>query len=92
MTETTNRVPTTEHRSCATRVYAFHCGGDRSGMGVYDPIDEDGGRVVYGPYFFFLVEPVSRLSRSDALQAKTEGAGLVLAQGTFDEAERPDNG
>jgi glyoxylase-like metal-dependent hydrolase (beta-lactamase superfamily II) len=25
-------------------------------MGVYDPIDEDGGKIVYGPYFCFLVE------------------------------------
>jgi N-acyl homoserine lactone hydrolase len=51
-----NAARTNEERTCATRVFAFHCGGDRSGMGVYDPIDEDGGRVVYGPYFFFLVE------------------------------------
>jgi N-acyl homoserine lactone hydrolase len=50
------RQPTVRPRFCADRVYAFHCGGDRSGFGVYDPIDEDSGRVVYGPYFFFLVD------------------------------------
>jgi len=37
------------------RLYAFHCGGDRSPKAVYDPFDEDCGSIVYGPYFFFLI-------------------------------------
>jgi glyoxylase-like metal-dependent hydrolase (beta-lactamase superfamily II) len=38
------------------RIYAFHCGGDRSPRAIYDPFDEDPGTLVYGPYFFFLVD------------------------------------
>lgn len=38
------------------RIFAFHCGGDRSARSVYDPLDDDPGTVVYGPYFFFLIE------------------------------------
>lgn len=40
----------------ALRVLAFHCGGDWSPMGIYDPLDPDGARLVYGPYLLFLVE------------------------------------
>jgi N-acyl homoserine lactone hydrolase len=70
-----NHAPADEHRSCATRVYAFHCGGDRSGMGVYDPLDEDGGRVVYGPYFVFLVEhPRGRVLFDTGTHPKWKGA------------------
>lgn len=38
------------------RIYAFHCGGDRSPTAIYDPFDATPGEIVYGPYFFFLVE------------------------------------
>lgn len=37
------------------RMYAFHCGGDRSSRAFYDPLDDDFCTVVYGPYFFFLI-------------------------------------
>lgn len=40
----------------ATRIYALHCGGDRSPMGIYDPLAADADQVVYGPYFLFVVE------------------------------------
>lgn len=42
--------------SRATRVFAVHCGGESSPMGIYDPLAEDGDRIVYGPYLFFVVE------------------------------------
>jgi glyoxylase-like metal-dependent hydrolase (beta-lactamase superfamily II) len=38
------------------RIYAFHCGGDRGPRAIYDPFDANPGDIVYGPYFFFLVE------------------------------------
>jgi N-acyl homoserine lactone hydrolase len=87
-----NSVPATEEKRHATRVYAFHCGGDRSGMGVYDPIDEDGGRIVYGPYFFFLVEhPQGRLLFDTGTHPKwkgadtQEGAGIAVVVGEDDD-------
>ena len=82
---------TNEERACATRVYAFHCGGDRSGMGVYDPLDEDGGRVVYGPYFFFLVEhPDGRVLFDTGAHPKwkgsdAEGGGIAVVVGEDDD-------
>jgi len=38
------------------RIFAFHCGGDRAPRSVYDPLDDDPGSIVYGPYYFFLVD------------------------------------
>jgi uncharacterized oxidoreductase len=43
-------------RAKAERLLAFHCGGDRSPLGIYDPLDPDGTRLVYGPYLLFVVE------------------------------------
>jgi uncharacterized oxidoreductase len=43
-------------RATAQRLLAFHCGGDRSPLGIYDPLDPDGARLVYGPYLLFVVE------------------------------------
>lgn len=43
-------------RATATRVLVFHCGGDRSPLGIYDPLDPDGAQLVYGPYLLYLVE------------------------------------
>ncbi len=37
------------------KIYAFHCGGDRSAKAIYDPLDDNPGEIVYGPYFFFLI-------------------------------------
>ena len=69
-------------RACADRVYAFHCGGDRSGMGIYDPLDEDGGRVVYGPYFFFLVDhPMGKVLFDTGTHPKWKGQGDSSAGG-----------
>ena len=39
----------------ADRVYALHCGGDHSTRAVYDPLDENAGEIVYGPYFAYLI-------------------------------------
>src|SRR5947209_17348118 len=38
-----------------TRLYAFHCGTERSDLAVFDPFDPDVGRKVLSPYFFYLV-------------------------------------
>ncbi len=71
-----------EGKACATRAYAFHCGGDRSGMGVYDPIDEDGGRIVYGPYFFFLIEhPSGKVLFDTGVHPKWKGQGSATSSG-----------
>jgi glyoxylase-like metal-dependent hydrolase (beta-lactamase superfamily II) len=43
-------------RATAQRLLAFHCGGDRSPLGIYDPLDPDGTRLVYGPYLLFVIE------------------------------------
>ena len=43
-------------RATALRVLVFHCGGEWSPMGIYDPLDEQGARMVYGPYLLYLVE------------------------------------
>jgi glyoxylase-like metal-dependent hydrolase (beta-lactamase superfamily II) len=59
----------------ATRVYAFHCGGDYSGIGVYDPLEQDASRIVYGPYFFFLIEhPEGRLLFDSGMHPKWKGS------------------
>jgi N-acyl homoserine lactone hydrolase len=42
--------------STATRLFAFHCGGDRSDLAFFDPFDADVGTKVYAPYFLYLVE------------------------------------
>jgi glyoxylase-like metal-dependent hydrolase (beta-lactamase superfamily II) len=37
------------------RLYAFHCGGDRSDLAIFDPFDPNVGTKIYAPYFFYLV-------------------------------------
>ena len=60
-------------------------------MGVYDPLDEDGGRVVYGPYFFFLVEhPDGRVLFDTGAHPKwkgsdAEGGGIAVVVGEDDD-------
>jgi glyoxylase-like metal-dependent hydrolase (beta-lactamase superfamily II) len=59
----------------AARVHAFHCGGDYSGIGIYDPLDPDAARIVYGPYFFFLVEhPRGRVLFDTGMHPKWKGS------------------
>jgi LDH2 family malate/lactate/ureidoglycolate dehydrogenase/glyoxylase-like metal-dependent hydrolase (beta-lactamase superfamily II) len=48
--------PARRSRATSLRVLAFHCGGEWSPMGVYDPLDQGGARMVYGPYLMYLVE------------------------------------
>lgn len=38
------------------RLYAFHCGGDRTDRAFYDPLDPDVGTKIYAPYFLYLVQ------------------------------------
>ena len=37
------------------RVYALHCGGDHARMSAFDPFDPDPGRLLYEPYFMFVI-------------------------------------
>jgi N-acyl homoserine lactone hydrolase len=37
------------------RLYAFHCGTERSDRAVFDPFDERVGEKILSPYFFYLV-------------------------------------
>jgi N-acyl homoserine lactone hydrolase len=63
-------------RGTALRVLAFHCGGEWSPMGIYDPLDEDGARMVYGPYMVFLVEHArGRVLLDTGLHTKWKSAG-----------------
>jgi N-acyl homoserine lactone hydrolase len=63
-------------RATASRLLAFHCGGDWSPMGIYDPLAVDGARVVYGPYTLFLVEhPDGRVVFDTGLHPKWKTAG-----------------
>jgi len=38
------------------RLYAFHCGGERSLRSLFDPMDPACGEVMAIPYFFFLIQ------------------------------------
>lgn len=38
------------------RLYAFHCGTERSDMAIFDPFDENVGTKVLSPYFLYLVD------------------------------------
>jgi len=63
-------------RVTALRVLAFHCGGEWSPMGVYDPLAEDGARMVYGPYLLYLVEhPRGRVLLDTGLHTKWRSPG-----------------
>lgn len=37
------------------RMYAFHCGGERTLRSVLDPFDDDCASTVHAPYFFYLI-------------------------------------
>jgi N-acyl homoserine lactone hydrolase len=69
------------------KVFACHCGGDRSDLATYDPLDEDVGTKVYCPYFFYLVEhPAGRILFDTGLhpQVATDPVGrLGEAAGAF---------
>lgn len=38
------------------RIHALHCGGDLTDWGIFDPLDERKGEMVYNPYFVYVVE------------------------------------
>ena len=38
------------------RLYAFHCGGDRCDLAIFDPFDPAVGTKVYDPFFFYLIQ------------------------------------
>lgn len=69
------------------RVYACHCGGDRSDLATFDPLDENVGTKVYCPYFFYLVEhPEGRVLFDTGLhrQILTDPVGRIgEAMGAF---------
>lgn len=37
------------------KMYAFHCGAEKTLMSVFDPMDPDCGRTIVPPYFFYLI-------------------------------------
>ena len=37
------------------KLYAFHCGGEKTMMSVFDPMDPDCGSQIHPPYFFYLI-------------------------------------
>lgn len=38
-----------------TKMYAFHCGGEKTTMSMFDPADPECGREIHLPYFFYLI-------------------------------------
>ena len=38
------------------KMYAFHCGGERTLRSLLDPFDPDCGATIHPPYFFYLVQ------------------------------------
>lgn len=61
----------------AQRILAFHCGGDWSPMGIYDPLNTDGTRLVYGPYLLFLIEhPGGRVLFDTGMHPKWKAAAV----------------
>jgi N-acyl homoserine lactone hydrolase len=42
--------------ACATRLFAFHCGTERTKLSLLDPFDERCGDVIRIPYFRYLIE------------------------------------
>jgi N-acyl homoserine lactone hydrolase len=76
------------------KVFACHCGGDRSDLATFDPLDEDVGTKVYCPYFFYLVEhPEGRVLFDSGLhpQVATDPVGRVgEAAGAFPIEMKPD--
>src|SRR5947199_10209926 len=43
-------------RRADVRLYAFHCGGERTLRSLFDPMDPACGEVMEVPYFFLLVQ------------------------------------
>jgi N-acyl homoserine lactone hydrolase len=37
------------------KMYAFHCGGEKTLRSVFDPFDPDCGGTIHPPYFFYLI-------------------------------------
>ncbi len=37
-------------------IHALHCGGDLTDWGIFDPLDERRGEMVYNPYFVYVVK------------------------------------
>jgi N-acyl homoserine lactone hydrolase len=37
------------------KMYAFHCGGEKTLRSVFDPFDPDCGATIHPPYFFYLI-------------------------------------
>src|SRR5712691_865250 len=38
------------------KMFAFHCGSERTLMSVFDPFDPDCGKSIQPPYFFYLIQ------------------------------------
>lgn len=38
------------------QIHALHCGGDMTDWGIFDPLDERRGEMVYNPYFVYVVK------------------------------------
>jgi glyoxylase-like metal-dependent hydrolase (beta-lactamase superfamily II) len=37
------------------QIHALHCGGDMTDWGIFDPLDQRAGEMVYNPYFVYVV-------------------------------------
>lgn len=42
--------------SGGVEIHALHCGGDLTDWGIFDPLDERAGEMVYNPYFVYVVK------------------------------------
>jgi glyoxylase-like metal-dependent hydrolase (beta-lactamase superfamily II) len=44
-----------DERRQTMKMYAFHCGGEKTLRSVFDPMDPDCGGEIFPPYFFYLI-------------------------------------
>jgi glyoxylase-like metal-dependent hydrolase (beta-lactamase superfamily II) len=40
----------------SVEIHALHCGGDMTDWGIFDPLDDRRGEMVYNPYFVYVVK------------------------------------
>lgn len=41
--------------NAALKVYALHCGGDRTPLAISDPFDPNCGQIAYNPYYMYVI-------------------------------------
>ena len=58
-------------------IHALHCGGDMTDWGIFDPLDERRGEMVYNPYFVYVVK------HPEGVEYAEELVRLIKSSGDF---------